>query len=58
MRLNHENPSMRLISWNNHLGMIFQTDIEIAFDCELFNQIMEVKETLRVQISGNAISQR
>jgi hypothetical protein len=56
-RLYSENPGMRLVSWNSNIGMIFQTDIEIAFDCEVLNQVTEVKETLRINVFGDSLRQ-
>jgi len=55
--VHQENPGMRLVSWNDHIGLIFKTDIEIAFDCELHNQVREVKETLRVKVFGDSLTQ-
>jgi hypothetical protein len=52
MMVYQENPVGRLVMWNSQFGLVFQTDIEIAFDCELLGQVREVKETLRVKVSA------
>ena len=57
--LHGENPAARLGAWNSHIGLFFQTDIEIVFECEVLNQVKPVSETLRVwvAVASNSIKQ-